>query len=98
VCSQMFDHTSVLQFLEKFTGVREPNISDWRRATFGDLTAPFRFGDATKKPPELPDTTGPQILATYEASKLPKPVLPGADQSAPQQEKGHRKRVDKQNG
>ncbi len=34
VCSQPFDHTSVLQFLEKFTGVREPNISDWRRHTF----------------------------------------------------------------
>ena len=31
VCSEPFDHTSVLQFLEKFTGVREPNISDWRR-------------------------------------------------------------------
>ena len=43
VCSQPFDHTSVLQFLEKFTGVAEPNISDWRRKTFGDLTAAFRF-------------------------------------------------------
>jgi phospholipase C len=98
VCSQLFDHTSVLQFLEKFTGVREPNISDWRRAAFGDLTAPFRFGDVAKKPPELPDTTGPLSLAKYEASKLPKPVLPSADQQPPQQEKGHRKRVDKQNG
>jgi phospholipase C len=98
VCSQLFDHTSVLQFLEKFTGVREPNISEWRRATFGDLTAPFRFGDVAKKPPELPDTTGPLSLAKYEASKLPKPVLPSADQQPPQQEKGHRKRVDKQNG
>jgi hypothetical protein len=28
VCSQPFEHTSVLQFLEKFTGVRESNISD----------------------------------------------------------------------
>ena len=27
VCSQPFDHTSVLQFLEQFTGVREPNIT-----------------------------------------------------------------------
>ena len=31
VCSETFDHTSVLQFLEKFTGVKEPNITDWRR-------------------------------------------------------------------
>ena len=43
VCSQPFDHTSVLQFLEKFTGVHEPNITDWRRKTFGDLTSAFRF-------------------------------------------------------
>ncbi len=34
VCSQPFDHTSVLQFLERFTGVREPNITDWRRGSF----------------------------------------------------------------
>jgi phospholipase C len=96
VCSQLFDHTSVLQFLEQFTGVRETNISDWRRATFGDLSAAFRFNDVTKKPPDLPDTTGPATLAKYEADKLPKPVLPSAEQQAPQQEKGHRRRVDKQ--
>jgi phospholipase C len=48
VCSQVFDHTSVLQFLEKFlsakTGrpVRETNISDWRRTVCGDLTSVFR--------------------------------------------------------
>jgi phospholipase C len=34
----LFDHTSVLQLLEKVTGVTEPNISQWRRKTFGDLT------------------------------------------------------------
>ena len=31
VSSQPFDHTSVLQFLERVTGVKEPNISAWRR-------------------------------------------------------------------
>ena len=30
VCSERFDHTSVLRFLEKLTGVKEENISDWR--------------------------------------------------------------------
>ena len=49
VCSQQFDHTSVLQFLERFTGVREPNISPWRRSTFGDLTSGFRFRHAQNK-------------------------------------------------
>jgi phospholipase C len=48
VNSQVFDHTSTLQFLETFlskkTGknVREPNISDWRRTVCGDLTSIFR--------------------------------------------------------
>jgi phospholipase C len=48
VCSQVFDHTSPLQFLEKLlthkTGkeIRETNISDWRRAVCGDLTSAFQ--------------------------------------------------------
>jgi phospholipase C len=48
VCSQIFDHTSILQFLEKFlshkTGKKivEPNISSWRRAVCGDLTSVFQ--------------------------------------------------------
>ncbi len=93
VCSQPFDHTSVLQFLEKFTGVTEPNISDWRRKTFGDLTAAFRFDQVNLQPPTLPDTTGQLSLAKDEASQLPKPVLPSAGQRAPRQEKGTRKKV-----
>jgi phospholipase C len=43
VCSEVFDHTSTLRFLEKRFGVREPNISDWRRAVCGDLTSAFDF-------------------------------------------------------
>jgi phospholipase C len=35
---QVHDHTSVLRFLEAWTGMREPNISAWRRAICGDLT------------------------------------------------------------
>lgn len=48
VCSQIFDHTSITQFLEVWlthkTGktVRETNISPWRRAVCGDLTSVFR--------------------------------------------------------
>jgi phospholipase C len=93
VCSQNFDHTSVLQFLEEFTGVREPNISDWRRSTFGNLTSALRFQNAGAKAPVLPDTSGPLRLAKYESTMLPKPVLPGESQQLPQQEKGGRKTV-----
>ena len=48
VCSQVFDHTSPLQFLERLLSkklkieVREPNISAWRRAVCGDLTSAFQ--------------------------------------------------------
>ena len=48
VCSQVFDHTSVLQLLEKFLGhklgkkIEEPNISRWRRTVCGDLTSVFQ--------------------------------------------------------
>jgi len=47
VCSQVYDHTSTLQFLETFlnqkfgTNIREDNISAWRRTICGDLTAAF---------------------------------------------------------
>lgn len=49
VCSQVFDHTSVLQFLEQFAShkskqkVEETNISQWRRTICGNLTAMFQL-------------------------------------------------------
>ena len=95
VCSEPFDHTSVLQFLEKVTGVKEPNITDWRRQTFGDLTSAFRFDAEKAAPQSLPDTQGPLALARDQAANLPKPVLPGAEQTPPVQEKGQRKRLPK---
>ncbi len=48
VCSEVFDHTSVLQLLERVmqrmaTGkLEETNISSWRRAVCGNLTSAFR--------------------------------------------------------
>ena len=93
VSSEAFDHTSVLQLLEQFTGVREPNISEWRRRNFGDLTSALRFRHSKSAPPNLPDTGGPLRLATYEAVKLPPPAIPTVDQTPLEQEKGKRKRV-----
>ena len=49
--SQVYDHTSVLQFLEKVTGVKEPNISAWRRSICGDLTQCFDFTSFNPQPP-----------------------------------------------
>jgi phospholipase C len=67
VCSQTFDHTSQLKFLEKRFGVDVPNLSAWRRKTVGDLSGAFSFG---RKPhddvPSLPkplDAEHTKILA-----------------------------------
>ncbi|MEV6896583.1 alkaline phosphatase family protein [Amycolatopsis sp. NPDC051372] len=93
VSSELFDHTSQLRLLEKVTGVAEPNISDWRRRTVGDLTSVFRFHDASKHAPVLPDTQGQYNLAQYEVAQLPKPAAPTGGQEVPHQERGHRPRV-----
>ena len=51
VCSELFDHTSVIRFMEKCFGVREPNISEWRRSVCGDLTSAFDFAAAARRAP-----------------------------------------------
>lgn len=59
VCSQLFDHTSVLRFMEARFGVAEPNISAWRRAVCGDLTSALDFTrpDAGRPDRPFPDTS-----------------------------------------
>lgn len=55
VCSQVFDHTSTLQFLEDFlnkkykTNIKEENISEWRRTVSGNLTSAFTLYDGKEK-------------------------------------------------
>lgn len=53
VNSQLFDHTSVIRFLEARFGVAEPNISPWRRAVCGDLSSCFDFASPDAQPPAL---------------------------------------------
>jgi len=53
VCSQVFDHTSIIQFLEEFTShkskkkVRETNITEWRRTVCGNISTVFQPFDAS---------------------------------------------------
>lgn len=56
VCSETFDHTSVLRFLEERFGVREPQITPWRRTVAGDLTSAFDFSRQHTAVPALPST------------------------------------------
>jgi phospholipase C len=57
VCSQTFDHTSTLRFIETRFGVEVPNLSAWRRGVTGDLTGALNLTAA-------PDTTVPALPAT----------------------------------
>ena len=55
--SQVFDHTSVIRFMERRFGVMEPNISAWRRAVCGDLTSALDFARPNRSAlPKLPAT------------------------------------------
>ena len=89
VATEQFDHTSVLQFLERLTGVKETNITDWRRQTFGDLTSALGFsnGKSTTFPRTLPNTIGDFWQAENEVETLPPATIPGANQTPPVQEK-----------
>ncbi|WP_405591347.1 phosphocholine-specific phospholipase C [Streptomyces sp. NBC_01190] len=88
VNSQVFDHTSVVRFLERVTGVAEPNISAWRRQVCGDLTTCFDFTRPDYTIPALPDTVALMAKADAGAS-LPAVTVP-AEQSVAVQEKGER--------
>ncbi|RDZ28112.1 phosphocholine-specific phospholipase C [Lysobacter silvisoli] len=88
VNSQVFDHTSVLRFLEARFGVAEPNISAWRRAVAGDLSTALDFAGADPVWPALPDTSGHMARAD-QTCKLPVPTAPKQPQM-PRQESGQR--------
>ena len=58
VASEVFDHTSVLRFIEARFGVPVPNVSAWRTATVGDLTSALSLGKpAQPGKPALPDAS-----------------------------------------
>lgn len=64
VNSQVFDHTSVVQFLEQRFGVAEPNISAYRRAICGNLLSCFNFANPNNETfPALPSQTQAQADA-----------------------------------
>jgi phospholipase C len=91
VSSGLFDHTSVLRFIETRFGAEVPNLSAWRRATVGDLTSAFNFTKPDQSIPALPSTL-PAISQTISgclaslANTTPYPVA--NPQSSPTQEAG----------
>ncbi|MEX1827418.1 phosphocholine-specific phospholipase C [Luteibacter sp. CQ10] len=89
VCSETYDHTSIIRFLERRFGVREPNISAWRRAICGDLTNAFDFSQRDADTPRLPTTTGYRPDQGNHATFHP--VAPSGGQRLPEQERGRRR-------
>ena len=84
-CSQVFDHTSLLQFLEVFLShkqgqpfkkgqpIRETNISAWRRTVCGDLTSAFRPWNAQSSHLPEPVRRDPFLILIQEAKLKPMP-------------------------
>jgi phospholipase C len=56
VASDLFDHTSVLRFLETRFGAEVPNLSAWRRSAVGDLTSALNLKKPDYSIPNLPST------------------------------------------
>ena len=93
VNSQVFDHTSTIQFIEKRFGVHERNISPWRRAVAGDLTSVFNFKNPNDRNVKLPTTTGylpPDAELAGGPTTTFVPTLDDVIIGLPRQEKGVR--------
>ena len=58
VDSNVYDHTSMLQFLAAWTGVKPANVTPWRTSVTGDLTTAFDF--------QHPDFSIPSNIPTLD--------------------------------
>ena len=87
VCSETFDHTSLIRFIEARFGVGEPNITPWRRAVCGDLTSAFDFESASDRVPKVPPVVDTYNTKAAYSSYHP---TPPAVASVPTQESGVR--------
>lgn len=74
VNSQVFDHTSILRFLEQRFGVQENNISPYRRAVCGDLTTAFDFKNPNIM--EIPSLDGKRTKQEADAIRQAQANLP----------------------
>ncbi len=87
VCSDTFDHTSTLRFLETRFGAKIPNLSKWRRKHTGDLTSAFNF--AARPRYGRPSLKALPAQAPACRGGTPVPVTQGP---FPRQERGKRGR------
>ena len=91
VSSDVFDHTSVLRFLETRFGAEVPNLSAWRRSTVGDLTSAFNFKSPDQSIPSLPSTLQVDSQAIQQCTNNLAGItafITPSSQSQPTQESG----------
>jgi phospholipase C len=89
VDSNVYDHTSMLQFLATWTGVKPANVTPWRASVTGDLTTAFDF--------RHPDFSVPRNIPTLDQTWALTQLTGGSttppaegDQKMPTQEPGTR--------
>jgi phospholipase C len=100
VCSDTFEHTSQLRFLETRFGVEVPNLSAWRRSVSGDLTSTLDLKSFDSSVPRLPAPSldDPRVARECKplqlaAANVPVPPYPvPAVQQLPAQEPGRARR------
>jgi len=91
VCSQVFDHTSLIRFVETRFGVHEPNLTAWRREICGDLSSAFDFARPDPKVPSLPNTADYRAMVDDQCAKLAPPSVPATSVAGvPAPERGTR--------
>jgi phospholipase C len=88
VNSQVFDHTSLIRFIERRFGLKEPNITRWRRTVTGDLTSAFNFRNPNDATVPLPSTVS-YIPPDNQRHPDYVPAVPDS-QALPKQESGTR--------
>jgi phospholipase C len=111
LCSDVFDHTSQLRFLETVFGVTAPNISAWRRETVGDLTGtlPTLMAPVTKvshlpvtsddeSAPPVDECSSDEILEINPSPSSVSPFPVAKHQKMPKQTSGALKQTPTRSG
>jgi len=88
VDSNVYDHTSMLEFLAAWTGVKPANVTPWRASVTGDLTAAFDFARPDFSIPGLPTLDQTWALTQLTGGSTTPPAE--GDQQMPAQEPGSR--------
>jgi phospholipase C len=74
VSHNVFDHTSLLRFLETRFGAEVPNLSAWRRSVTGDLTSAFNFVKVNTSVPSLPQPSRVDSRVTMSSCATSAPL------------------------